>query len=110
MERRRGVVEAGQGFVTSSGPLADGEEMAEERRAMVVGASRRLGLDLAVELRTRNWAVVATARDTAEAARLAALAARPGSSLVVETVNIAMRRWSTHRGAALGRGKRAKYP
>ena len=46
------------------------------------GASPGLGLDLAAELRTRDWAVVATARDTTGAARLTAVAARPGSSLV----------------------------
>jgi NAD(P)-dependent dehydrogenase (short-subunit alcohol dehydrogenase family) len=61
--------------------------MAEERRAMVVGASRGLGLGLAAELRRRGWAV-ATARDAVGAARLEALAARPGSGLVAENVDI----------------------
>src|SRR5580704_9035999 len=47
--------------------------MAGERRALVVGASRGLGLGLAAELRRRGWEVVGTVRDEAGAARLAAL-------------------------------------
>jgi NAD(P)-dependent dehydrogenase (short-subunit alcohol dehydrogenase family) len=62
--------------------------MAEERRAMVVGASRGLGLGLAVELRTRSRVVVATARDAAGSAGLEAFAARPRSGPVVENVDI----------------------
>jgi len=62
--------------------------MTEERRALVVGASRGLGLGLAAELKSRGWAVVATARDAAGAARLAALDARSGGGLVVENVDI----------------------
>jgi hypothetical protein len=41
------------------------------------------GSVLPAQLRTRGWAAVATARDAAGAARLEALAARPGSGLVV---------------------------
>jgi NAD(P)-dependent dehydrogenase (short-subunit alcohol dehydrogenase family) len=40
------------------------------RTALVVGASRGLGLGLAAELLRRGWRVVATARDDAGAARL----------------------------------------
>jgi len=47
--------------------------MAEQRWALVVGASRGLGLGLAAELLTNGWNVVATVRDHAGAARLNAL-------------------------------------
>jgi NAD(P)-dependent dehydrogenase (short-subunit alcohol dehydrogenase family) len=47
-----------------------------ERTALVVGASRGLGLGLAGELRRRDWRVIATARDDAGAARLQALGAQ----------------------------------
>jgi NAD(P)-dependent dehydrogenase (short-subunit alcohol dehydrogenase family) len=46
--------------------------MAEMRRALVVGASRGLGLGLAAELRRRGWEVVATVRDEAGGRRLRA--------------------------------------
>ena len=62
--------------------------MTEERRALVVGASRGLGLGLAAELKSRGWAVVAMARDAVGAARLAALDARSGGGLVVENIDI----------------------
>jgi NAD(P)-dependent dehydrogenase (short-subunit alcohol dehydrogenase family) len=44
--------------------------------ALVVGASRGLGLGLAAELRRRGWAVVATARDEAGMRRIETLGAR----------------------------------
>jgi NAD(P)-dependent dehydrogenase (short-subunit alcohol dehydrogenase family) len=47
--------------------------MAEQRIALVVGASRGLGLGLAAELRRRGWDVVATVRDEAGARRVEAL-------------------------------------
>lgn len=47
-----------------------------DRTALVVGASRGLGLGLAAELRRRGWNVVATARDDAGMRRLAALDVR----------------------------------
>jgi NAD(P)-dependent dehydrogenase (short-subunit alcohol dehydrogenase family) len=46
--------------------------MAEVRRALVVGASRGLGLGLTAELRRRGWEVVATVREEAGARRLRA--------------------------------------
>jgi NAD(P)-dependent dehydrogenase (short-subunit alcohol dehydrogenase family) len=60
--------------------------MADERRALVVGASRGLGLGLAAELRRRGWEVVGTVRDEAGAARLAAL-----GGVEVERVDVADR-------------------
>ena len=44
--------------------------------ALVVGASRGLGLGLAAELSRRGWAVIATARDEAGMRRIEALGAR----------------------------------
>lgn len=44
--------------------------MAEIRLALVVGASRGLGLGLAAELKRRGWSVVATVRDEAGRQRL----------------------------------------
>jgi|SRR5579863_2244273 len=47
-----------------------------DRTALVVGASRGLGLGLAAELQHRNWSVTATARDDAGLERLQALGVR----------------------------------
>ncbi|HZT86765.1 MAG TPA: SDR family oxidoreductase [Stellaceae bacterium] len=44
--------------------------MSETHTALVVGASRGLGLGLAAELRRRDWNVIATVRDEAGARRL----------------------------------------
>jgi NAD(P)-dependent dehydrogenase (short-subunit alcohol dehydrogenase family) len=49
--------------------------MAERRSALVVGASRGLGLGLAGELQRRGWDVVATVRDRAGRERAAAVGA-----------------------------------
>lgn len=62
--------------------------MAEAGNALVVGASRGLGLGLAAELKTRGWDVVATARDEAGLRRLESLAGRPGGALRIERVDI----------------------
>lgn len=59
--------------------------MTEPRTALVVGASRGLGLGLAAELRRRGWDVVATVRDDGGARRLEAL---PGGGVRVERVDI----------------------
>ncbi len=56
--------------------------------ALVVGASRGLGLGLATELKNRGWNVVATARDEAGARRLGTLAADPGGRIAIEHVDI----------------------
>jgi NAD(P)-dependent dehydrogenase (short-subunit alcohol dehydrogenase family) len=56
--------------------------------ALVVGASRGLGLGLAEELKRRGWNVVATARDEAGARRLGALAPDPDGAIAVESVDI----------------------
>jgi NAD(P)-dependent dehydrogenase (short-subunit alcohol dehydrogenase family) len=62
--------------------------MAEAENALVVGASRGLGLGLATELKTRGWDVVATAREAAGLRRLESLAARPGGAVRIERVDI----------------------
>lgn len=60
----------------------------DERSALVVGASRGLGLGLASELMGRGWKVVATARDEKGAGRLEALRGKPGGALEIERVDI----------------------
>jgi len=62
--------------------------MTENRIALVVGASRGLGLGLAAELQRRGWDVVATVRDQAGERRLQALAAKPGGEVSVEHIDI----------------------
>lgn len=56
------------------------------KRALIVGASRGLGLGLAGEHLKRGWHVTATARDDRSA--LETLAAGAGDRLVLETVDI----------------------
>jgi NAD(P)-dependent dehydrogenase (short-subunit alcohol dehydrogenase family) len=55
--------------------------MAERRWALVVGASRGLGLGLAGELKGRGWNVVGTVRDEAGERRLQKLADKPGGEI-----------------------------
>jgi NAD(P)-dependent dehydrogenase (short-subunit alcohol dehydrogenase family) len=62
--------------------------MNSNRTALVVGASRGLGLGLATELKRRGWDVVGTVRDEAGERRLRELAARPGGAITVEHVDI----------------------
>ena len=62
--------------------------MADNRWALVVGASRGLGLGLAAELKTRGWNVVATVRDRAGEDRVKALAANPGGQIQPEQLDI----------------------
>ena len=62
--------------------------MSEARWALVVGASRGLGLGLAAELKSRGWNVVATVRDQAGEDRVKALAAKPGGGSQVEHLDI----------------------
>jgi len=57
--------------------------MAEECWALVVGASRGLGLGLAQELKRRGWKVVATVRDDAGRQRLQQL-----GGIEIETLDI----------------------
>jgi NAD(P)-dependent dehydrogenase (short-subunit alcohol dehydrogenase family) len=44
--------------------------MSEDRWALIVGASRGLGLGLAAELQRRGWNIVVTMRDAAGERRL----------------------------------------
>jgi NAD(P)-dependent dehydrogenase (short-subunit alcohol dehydrogenase family) len=62
--------------------------MTEARWALVVGASRGLGLGLAAELQRRGWNVVATVRDQAGEGRVKALAAKPGGDIQIEHLDI----------------------
>jgi NAD(P)-dependent dehydrogenase (short-subunit alcohol dehydrogenase family) len=62
--------------------------MAEPPRALVVGASRGLGLGLAAELKTRGWNVVATVRDKAGEDRVKTLAAKPGGEIQIAHLDI----------------------
>ena len=62
--------------------------MAEGRWALVVGASRGLGLGLTAELKSRGWGVVGTVRDEAGERRLQALAGKPGGEIRVEHLDI----------------------
>src|SRR5438093_2858279 len=61
--------------------------MTEAKWALIVGASRGLGLGLAAELQRRGWHVVATVRAAVGARRLAALAGKPGGEVRVEHVD-----------------------
>src|SRR5690606_3482953 len=54
-----------------------------DKTALIIGASRGLGLGLARQLSTRGWQVIATARDPQRATELAAI---PG--VRVEALNI----------------------
>src|SRR5437764_12275386 len=56
--------------------------------ALVVVASRGLGLGLAAELQRRGWSVVGTVRDAAGERRLQKLADKPGGELRVEHLDI----------------------
>src|SRR5258707_9184580 len=62
--------------------------MADTRWALVVGASRGLGLGLAAELKSRGWNVVATVRDQAGEDRVKALSGKPGGSIQAEHLDI----------------------
>jgi NAD(P)-dependent dehydrogenase (short-subunit alcohol dehydrogenase family) len=65
--------------------------MADQRWALVVGASRGLGLGLAAELRQRGWNVVGTVRDEAGRRRLQEL-----GGVAVHTLDI-----NDHAGLAM---------
>jgi NAD(P)-dependent dehydrogenase (short-subunit alcohol dehydrogenase family) len=62
--------------------------MSEDRWALIVGASRGLGLGLAAELQSRGWNVVATVRDEAGERRLQKLVSKPGGELRFEQLDI----------------------
>src|SRR6266545_1439390 len=60
----------------------------DNRWALVVGASRGLGLGLAAELQNRGWNVVATVRDKAGERRVQALVGKAGGEVRVEDADI----------------------
>ena len=59
-----------------------------ERTALVVGASRGLGLGLVKELVGRGWTVIATLRSPGTAAGLSALAETSGGKVRIETLDL----------------------
>src|SRR5580704_9514723 len=59
-----------------------------ERTALVVGASRGLGLGLVKELVGRDWNVIATLRAPGTASGLTALAERAGGKVRIETLDL----------------------
>jgi NAD(P)-dependent dehydrogenase (short-subunit alcohol dehydrogenase family) len=59
-----------------------------ERTALVVGASRGLGLGLAKELVGRGWTVIATMRSPGTASGLTALAEGSGGKVRIETLDL----------------------
>jgi len=59
-----------------------------QRSALVVGASRGLGLGLVRELLARNWHVIATRRDEAQRTPLLDLATEAAGRLEIDTLDI----------------------
>ncbi len=72
----------------------------EARTALIVGASRGLGLGLAREYLGRGWSVIATERSRSDA--LHALAAGAGGRLAIETLDVADDSQVTAFGSRLG--------
>ncbi|HYI31060.1 MAG TPA: SDR family oxidoreductase [Bradyrhizobium sp.] len=68
-------------------PSASGEN-GHGKTAIVIGASRGLGLGLAREFAARGWRVTTTARDPETAPELTHAADELGGALVVETVDM----------------------
>lgn len=62
--------------------------MSNAKRALIVGASRGLGLGLTEELVGRGWSVVATARNPRQATDLRQLADAKPDAVTVETVDL----------------------
>ena len=60
----------------------------ERKTAIIIGASRGLGLGLAREFARRGWQVTATARTASSAKELAAVFAASGERIAVEQVDI----------------------
>lgn len=58
------------------------------KRALIIGASRGLGLGLTGELLHRGWTVVATARDPVKAEGLQQLAARHAGKSDIERIDV----------------------
>ncbi len=58
------------------------------RTALIVGASRGLGLGLASELAARGWRVIATARGPDTSQGLRAIARESGGKVTVESIDI----------------------
>ncbi|MBZ5487419.1 SDR family oxidoreductase [Halomonas aquamarina] len=63
--------------------------MSDTGRAVVIGASRGIGLGLAGEFLTRGWQVTATAREGADNEALKALGERHGDRLAIRSVELA---------------------
>lgn len=63
------------------------DRSAADRTALVVGASRNIGLEIACELMRRGWDVVATVRGH-EPEALRQLAERTGRTLTIEKLDM----------------------
>jgi len=61
---------------------------ADAKTALIIGASRGLGLGLATELASRGWNVIGTARRPANAAKLQALAAANSGKVEIEAIDV----------------------
>ena len=73
--------------------------VARQKTALIIGASRGLGLALTEELWSRGWRVIATRRDDAPA--LHALAGRSGGQIELAQIDIAELAHATDLKAAL---------
>ena len=62
--------------------------MSNEKTALVVGASRGIGLGLVKELAARGWRVIGTRRSAASDKGLEAFAAGSGGKVSLEEVDI----------------------
>jgi NAD(P)-dependent dehydrogenase (short-subunit alcohol dehydrogenase family) len=62
--------------------------MTTRRSALIIGASRGLGLGLAAELYGRGWQVIGTARNPQKAQGLVELAAASNGGVEIETIDI----------------------
>ncbi len=56
---------------------------------LITGAGRGLGLEMVRQYAADGWQVIATARDPARSAELAALAAQPGARIRIEALDVA---------------------
>lgn len=78
------------------------------RAALIVGASRGLGLAIVEELASRDWQVIGTVRERAAATPLHDLAARPDGRITVEHLDITEPEQLPPRSAPCGSSSRCR--
>jgi NAD(P)-dependent dehydrogenase (short-subunit alcohol dehydrogenase family) len=88
MRRRPCGRPSGEGHADGSALVSLGSMTDETNTALIVGASRGLGLAIVEELAKRNWRVIGTVRDTTAATQLHDLAARSGGQIMLEQLDI----------------------